>query len=439
MRGLISNSYWVVFVTLSALGLTGCNTESGGSSGPSIQTDPFFCAGGVCSLARGVALNEEYATTVQDELALGNVILKAANGSELTLAHAIEWDSEHSLTLQANNDIRIQGGMTATSGKLIIDNSGHEYTLVRPINLSSGQNFRVNGEDYIVITELGDEGSLSAVDLQGIDGNLAVNYALGSNIDATATRTWNSGSGFQPLGKRSGSDYSGTLEGLGHVINDLYINGGNNNGLFGVLSNATIKHLALMDFELNGGYFIGAFAGTAKGSVTISRSCAIGGTFTGIQEEIGGFIGRQDNALTLNDSCVLGATLKGKAVMGGFVGNNSVGPLTVEKSYVLRTYFDPSSSTPRTQPFNGGKLPSSNLSFFNGTRNGNNMGVYPGMTALANDQLSQISFYTESQWDISDDPDSHSLWYLDTTQSIAVVPMLRTFDVNLTIYMPTPN
>ncbi len=41
-------------------------------------------------------------------------------------------------------------------------------------------------------------------DLDNVRTNLTGNYALGRDIDATATATWNGGAGFTPIGNDNG-------------------------------------------------------------------------------------------------------------------------------------------------------------------------------------------------------------------------------------------
>ena len=59
-------------------------------------------------------------------------------------------------------------------------------------------------------------------DLQNMNNNKAGTYALGRDIDAGITSTWNSGAGFQPIG--AGNSFTGNLDGQGHTISGLFIN-----------------------------------------------------------------------------------------------------------------------------------------------------------------------------------------------------------------------
>src|SRR5579864_711037 len=62
-------------------------------------------------------------------------------------------------------------------------------------------------------------------DLQNMANNLSGSYVLGNNIDASATSTWNSGSGFIPVGS-STAPFTGTLNGKGYTVTGLFISSG---------------------------------------------------------------------------------------------------------------------------------------------------------------------------------------------------------------------
>src|SRR5690606_18419298 len=60
---------------------------------------------------------------------------------------------------------------------------------------ASTNRLKINGESYTILTQLGSMGSTTARDLQGIKGSLSGKYALGGNIDASATQGWSEGAG----------------------------------------------------------------------------------------------------------------------------------------------------------------------------------------------------------------------------------------------------
>jgi hypothetical protein len=140
----------------------------------------------------------------------------------------------------------------------------------------------IGGTSYTVINALGSPGSSTGTDLQGINGNLSGHYALGGNIDASATATWNSNganplvySGLTPIGN-STAVFSGTFDGLGHYISNLYINLYYPNsqdfvGLFGnTSSNAAIRNITLYDSSVAGNNDVGQLVGYNAGTVTNS-------------------------------------------------------------------------------------------------------------------------------------------------------------------------
>jgi The GLUG motif len=64
--------------------------------------------------------------------------------------------------------------------------------------------------------------------LQNISNDMAGDYRLGADIDASATKSWNNGAGFIPLGANSSTPtspmpFTGTFDGAGHKISNLTI------------------------------------------------------------------------------------------------------------------------------------------------------------------------------------------------------------------------
>jgi hypothetical protein len=189
-----------------------------------------------------------------------NIEIQADNN--INVNQNITWSTAQELTLNAGNNIYINKEITATNnaGKLALkygqtsaNGGSSDYYVNAKVNLKAGQNFSTqkgsnvtNKKNYEVITSLGNEGSGTGKDLQGINGNLSGNYVLGSNIDATETNSWNSNGGggfygFNPIGIYS--SYSGTFDGLGHNISNIYINLNSPSvGLFGSInSSSTVK------------------------------------------------------------------------------------------------------------------------------------------------------------------------------------------------------
>ena len=76
--------------------------------------------------------------------------------------------------------------------------------------------------------------------LQQMNDNLNACYALGNDIDASATATWNGGAGFVPIGSQSDS-FTDRLDGRRHTVMGLYINRPSEDfvALFGYIGSGT--------------------------------------------------------------------------------------------------------------------------------------------------------------------------------------------------------
>ena len=77
-------------------------------------------------------------------------------------------------------------------------------------------------------------------DLQNVQNNLSGTYALGTNIDASATANWHDGAGFVPIGDLE-YQFSGSFNGQGFAINNLTIN--SSAAYVGLFGNDRIRRL----------------------------------------------------------------------------------------------------------------------------------------------------------------------------------------------------
>ena len=186
------------------------------------------------------------ADTLSTQLDDGNITLQTTGSGDgngdIFVNGAVSWSSGNTLTLHADRDIEINATIDASQGdggKLAleygqgsangqIDGRTAEYRVNAPVNLQAGQNFttQLGSEgtpiNYTVITALGDAGSTTGADLQGMAGGLDGHYALGASIDASDTTGWNGGAGFAPVGDED-SHFTGTFDGLGHTVSELTI------------------------------------------------------------------------------------------------------------------------------------------------------------------------------------------------------------------------
>ena len=131
----------------------------------------------------------------------------AGTNGDIFVNDPVSWSANTTLTLNAYWNININQSITATSGQLALlygqgstDGVGagvtSNYNVNAAVNLSAGPNFSTQQGSagavkyYTVITSLGAVNSTIATDLQGMGSGLTTNYALGSNIDASATSGW---------------------------------------------------------------------------------------------------------------------------------------------------------------------------------------------------------------------------------------------------------
>lgn len=203
-----------------------------------------------------------------------------------------------------------------------------------------------------------------ATELQAINSDLTGEYVLINDIDASGTSSWNSGAGFDPIGALS-SPFTGSLNGGGFVISDLYINRPAENlvALFCRPETAIAPGICdfyLRDVSIVGQQYVGAiggatFSGTTAGIRRVGCSGSVTGTSNSTTAFIAGFIGANDNgtfedcyarvAVTASNNggrvggfsgdtrsavnrCYSTGTVTGSGgSTGGFAGRNSVAPV----------------------------------------------------------------------------------------------------------------
>lgn len=266
-------------------------------------------------------------------------ISTAGTGSEpgnINVNAAITW-SANNLTMTADNDIRINAVMSATSSSSLTMNygtsgavrigfaPGEAQVFVGRVDFPgrSGNGFlTINGAGYTVINTLGNQDSSSGLDLQGMRGNLAGKYALGANINAFVTAGWNVVAGFQPIGDNSTTSdatrFTGVFDGLGHTISNLFINRPTTKyvGLFGYGSTSIIRNLGISDSDITGDESVGTVVGNNYPGFI--NNCYSSGTVRGTNY-VGGLIG--ENLATVTDSNT-NTTVIGNNFVGGLAGSN---------------------------------------------------------------------------------------------------------------------
>ncbi len=283
-------------------------------------------------------------TALSSDLGTTNIEVQSSTGGtsgsgNVNVNDAVSWSANNSLTLTAANDVNINANITATgdtAGLVINPNTANGADPVSGtgvFNLHgasvtlSGTNpsLAIAGASYTVINELGVAGSTTAADLQGMDSGLATNYALGSNIDATATSLWNAGEGFAPIGTLA-TPFAGTFDGLGHTVSSLTINLTTPDvGLFGATgSGAVIRNVGLVGGSVTGGAGTGALVGNNGIGTSISNSYSSGSVNGGAGT--GGLVGSSTTSPISNSYSTSSVT--GDAGTGGLVGSNTSGAIS---------------------------------------------------------------------------------------------------------------
>jgi filamentous hemagglutinin family protein len=299
----------------------------------------------------GATLSSELATT---GVTIATSSGKVAGNGDIVVDDTVSWSANTTLTLNAAHNVQLNASITGsgnTAGLVLNYGSGDNYSLNGGKVTLSGNDpsLSIGGHAYTVINSLGVRNDKTHTTLQGIRNDLSGYYALGSDIDASATSGWTAGGGlvgFNPLGTASKA-FTGQLAGLGHVISNLTINDKNHSdvGLFGVTGTRSV----IRDVGLNGGTVMGAgdvgpLVGFNQGeildsyaTVSVSGKHDVGGlvgensgaistsyatgAVTGLDKITGGRGGLNDDTIT--NSYANGGVSGHDGMIGGLVGENS--------------------------------------------------------------------------------------------------------------------
>ncbi len=162
-------------------------------------------------------------------------------------------------------------------------------------------------------------------------------YKLTADIDL-GNQEWT------PIGWNSSTSYyfCGTFIGGGHTISHLKISGSQNNvGLFGNLAAANICDFTIRDSSIQGGHYVGAFAGSTGASPSpIVKLCnlhVVDSTVKGVYG-VGGILGfanvGSSNTMTLCCSSIQGGTVSASQyAVGGLIGHVYAAKVTIQRSW----------------------------------------------------------------------------------------------------------
>ncbi|MFA5040411.1 MAG: MBG domain-containing protein, partial [Bdellovibrionales bacterium] len=318
------------------------------ASATTITTTPFITALGSLSSS-----DIRYTVSGSTVTLLSNSTFSSSTA--LTISGDFNWSANTLTATASSGDINISGILTATgtaglvltpsTGVVNCALSGSGFT--GKVNLASGTSLTINGNAYTIINSLGAAGSTTGTDLQGMSGNLAGYYALGSDIDASATSGWNSGAGFAPVGD-VGSYYSGIFNGLGHTIAGLYINRSSTNhvGLFGPASSLSIRNIGIINANITGASFVSGLASWIQTGTIVSNAYVTGQiNGTGAGEIIGGLVGDSYGAISNSYSTANITAGVGGSNVGGLVGYCGFASCVISNSYALGNVTAGSGST----------------------------------------------------------------------------------------------
>lgn len=267
----------------------------------------------------------------------GDVTLTATQGA-VAVDAPVTWNSGR-LALNAAQGIAVNahldatldaatvgGGRLALAYGLAAPEAGNpaDYRLADgvKIGLPAGESFSTRlgsdgaARDYTVITSLGSENVFDGRTLQGMHGRRDGWYALGADIDASATAGWNGGEGFVSIGGVN-DPFTGRLAGLGHRISGLSIVRGYEStlhsfliGLFSTIRGAQLRDLTMVGGQVRGTTTqIGALVGRDQGGSRIEGVSVLDTVVTGGGH--GGIVGRKDGELSTYRRLYSRAELRG--------------------------------------------------------------------------------------------------------------------------------
>ena len=173
-------------------------------------------------------------------------------------------------------------------------------------------------------------------DLDAIRDNLSGHHILMNDLDSTtagytelASPTANQGKGWQPIIGTGDDPFTGTFDGQGYEIRDLFINRPDEDfvGLFAIVGEGGhIKDIGAVNADVTGNSYVGSLAGGNVGIVSNSYST---GSMTGKAYYVGGLVGFNGEG-TVSNSYSTG-NVTGYGGVGGLVGGDDSG--TVNNSY----------------------------------------------------------------------------------------------------------
>jgi filamentous hemagglutinin family protein len=272
-------------------------------------TDATVQAGNWTLGAPTINMGSATAATLARNLGNGTSVDVEASG-DLTLNGNVQWSGNSSLTLGATHSVTIAptvtlsnaggGGLTLRADSLGIDNASfvrnrgtidwsQSTGLVNALydfNGSYTPGTMVSNTGWTAAPYSGQVSQITAYqlvnntnDLRNVSLNLAGNYALGKNIDASSLVDQNGASTFAPIGLTSDAAFTGQFDGFGHTIDKLRVSDDTAQrdvGLFGVIGatgvvrDINVTNATVTGFSGSNSY--GVVAGRNNGTIAYANS-----------------------------------------------------------------------------------------------------------------------------------------------------------------------
>jgi filamentous hemagglutinin family protein len=312
-----------IFVDASGVGGNGNSSGSGGSSTGTTRA----AGGGLFDLGRDFVLGGPLSLVGNSTL-----VIKTAGIINIAGPIAAPGDGAY-LQLWADDLGTGKGTVTVANGAINLSGKGATVDIdYNPASLGTPTNY-IPGVAAGLLT------AYQLVDnvdqLQTVGSYLGQNFALGKNIDASATQGWNNGAGFVPIGSLA-TPFTGNFDGLNHTITNLYINAPFTDyvGLFGAVNanGITIRNVGLNNPMIVGLDYTGGLIGSIScagncGPTSVTNDYVSLGNVTG-NAYVGGLIGLSNgsNIVVSNDHA--GTAIFGGGNAGGLVGSNNLGTVT---------------------------------------------------------------------------------------------------------------
>lgn len=268
------------------------------------------------------------------------VTLQATNN--IYVNEDIAWNKSILALRATSGNVNINSTLTASGTAGLSVTKGGNFNVAGKVDFTGTNNFSLDGQTYTIIKTL--------TELQNMNNDLTKKYALGADIDASATSSWNVGDhdgdtgeftaqvpmGWIPIGPLNVGAFMGNFDGLGHTVNNLTINRPTESfvGLFGRVSNgANISNIGVTNVNITAKNIVGGLVGEMRGASIVSNSYS-NGSIVG-KNYIGGLVGYMDASIVSNSYSkvnISSSSTSSDSYIGGLVGYSFLNS-TINNSY----------------------------------------------------------------------------------------------------------